>query len=100
MFYDYAHNDYLQLAAETGVIGLLCIGTLVGLCLWSGFRALCTRRDPLMRGVAFGSLMGILALLAHSTVDFNLQIPANTCTFVILLAFAWRVRDLRDVRHA
>ena len=98
LFYDYAHNDYLQLAAEMGVMGLLCIGSIVCLCLWSGFRAMASRRDPLMRGVAFGALMGICALLIHSTVDFNLQIPANASTFAILLALGWSVRELD--RHA
>jgi hypothetical protein len=33
--------------------------------------------------------MGILALMIHSAVDFNLQIPANALTFMLLLAFAW-----------
>jgi hypothetical protein len=33
--------------------------------------------------------MGIAALGMHSTVDFNLQIPANSFAFVVLLAYAW-----------
>ena len=32
--------------------------------------------------------MGILALLFHSATDFNLQIPANAATFVVLGAIA------------
>ena len=34
-------------------------------------------------------LMGVCALAIHSTVDFNLQIPANAFAFVVLLAYAW-----------
>jgi hypothetical protein len=33
--------------------------------------------------------MGIVALGIHSTVDFNLQIPANAFAFMILLGFGW-----------
>ena len=47
------------------------------------------RRDPLVRGVAFGVVMGVVAIGIHSTVDFNLQIPANAFVFMILLALGW-----------
>ena len=33
--------------------------------------------------------MGVIAIGIHSTVDFNLQIPANAFIFVILLALGW-----------
>jgi hypothetical protein len=33
--------------------------------------------------------MGVSALALHSTVDFNLQIPANALAFVVLLAYGW-----------
>ena len=36
--------------------------------------------------------MAIVALLIHSAVDFNLQIPANAAMFVILMALAWVCR--------
>ena len=44
------------------------------------------RRDPLMRGMAFAAIMGITAILIHSWVGFNLQIPANALLFMVLLA--------------
>ena len=39
-------------------------------------------------GVGFGAAMGIIALLIHSSTDFNLQIPANAATLVVLCAIA------------
>jgi hypothetical protein len=33
--------------------------------------------------------MGVTAILIHSSVDFNLQIPANAMLFMVLLALAW-----------
>ena len=68
-------------------MGLL--GSMVLLSLSAALRAMKRRNDPLMRGMAFSSVMGIVALLIHSTVDFNLQIPANSATFMVILALGW-----------
>lgn len=88
-YYDYAHNDYAQFAVESGLIGIGILGTIVVWCLLAALFAQWQRRDPLMRGMAFASIMGITAILIHSYVDFNLQIPANALIFVVLLALAW-----------
>ncbi len=76
-YFDYAHDDYVQLAAENGVIGIFLLGAIVVVSLVAALRAQWRRRDPLMRGMAFSSIMGVTAILIHSTVDFNLQIPAQ-----------------------
>jgi len=83
------HNDYLQFATDTGVIGIILLGLITVSSLFAALLAQYRRRDPLMRGMSFASIMGITAILIHSSVDFNLQIPANAATFVILLALAW-----------
>ena len=87
--YTHAHNDYLEFAAETGVVGTALLGLMVLLSYAAALRAQYLRRDPLMRGLSFASMMGILALMIHSAVDFNLRIPANALTFMLLLGFAW-----------
>jgi len=88
-FYDHVHNDYMQIATEVGVPGLVVLGAIVLLSFFAAVLALSRRRDPLARGVAFGVVMGVTALAIHSTVDFNLQIPANALIFTVLLALGW-----------
>lgn len=88
-FYDHVHNDYMQFATETGVPGLAMLGAIVLLSFFAAVLALSRRRDPLARGIAFGVVMGVTAVAIHSTVDFNLQIPANAYIFTILLALGW-----------
>lgn len=88
-FFDYAHNDYAQFAAETGLVGLGLMGLLVILTLGVALVAQWQRRDPLMRGMSFACLMGVTSILIHSWVDFNLQIPANAVFFMVLLALGW-----------
>ena len=88
-YYDYAHNDYVQFASESGLLGFALLGGFVVLSLVAALRAQWTRRDPLMRGMSFASIMGVTAILIHSAFDFNLQIPANASYFMVLLALAW-----------
>jgi len=88
-FFEYAHNDYAQMAAEFGAIGFLWLGAIVVISFLVAIMAHAKRRDPLMRGLSFASIMGILSIMIHSSVDFNLQIPANTMYFMVLLALAW-----------
>jgi O-antigen ligase len=82
-----AHNDYLQILADSGMIG----GVLALWFIWvvlqdvrRGMRA----RDPLIAGLALGSGAGIVGLLVHSLLDFNLQLPANAMMFLLLCAMA------------
>jgi O-antigen ligase len=98
-YYDYAHNDYAQFASESGLLGLGILGLFVMLSLAAALRAQWQRRDPLMRGISFACIMGVTAILIHSAVDFNLQIPANAVYFIVLLALGWISRH-HDRRSA
>jgi O-antigen ligase len=88
-FVDHAHNDYVEIAADYGLVGLGILGLLVVLTAVTTVRVMATRQSPLAWGVAFGVTMAIVALALHSTVDFNLQIPANAMTIVVILAMGW-----------
>ena len=100
LFYDLAHNDYAQFAAEDGLVGLGVLGLLVTLTLGVALMAQWKRRDPLMRGMSFACIMGVTAILIHSWVDFNLQIPANAVLFMVLLALGWISLYLDRHEHA
>lgn len=88
-YFNHAHNDYLQLAAESGLVGLLLLAAFATFALGAALLAQWQRRDPLMRGMSFACVMGATAILIHSWVDFNLQIPANAALFMVLLALGW-----------
>ena len=89
VLFTHAHNDYVQFLVETGVLGFALVGLIVVLSLFAALKAQYLRGDPLMRGLSFGAIMGIVALMIHSWVDFNLQIPANAMTFMYVLGLAW-----------
>lgn len=85
-----AHNDYLQIVADCGVVGgLLALWFLVVL-----FRAVARgtcSSDPLYLALALGSGAGIFSMLVHSLFDFNLQLPSNALLFLLLSAVATHV---------
>ncbi len=85
----YAHNDYLQVLSDAGVIGaVLAILCLVSL-LRSFIRGI-QLTDSRLRGIALGVGAGCFGLLIHSFVDFNLQIPSNALAFLYSTALLSR----------
>jgi len=72
-----AHNDYLQLLSELGVIGFLIPTALMAAVFVRAARAALfgIRGETHLLGVALAG--GIAAILIHSVADFNLYIPAN-----------------------
>ncbi|MGR9037896.1 MAG: O-antigen ligase family protein, partial [Gammaproteobacteria bacterium] len=84
--YDHAHNDYLEIMSDLGVIGFAVLGGMVLISLWQALKALRHRRSSFVRGMGFAGFMGTVSLLIHSSVDFNLQIPANALLFIAMLA--------------
>ena len=96
--FDHAHNDYLQFWLEVGLIGMLPLGIFVALVLWQAFKALLNRESAFKSGVGFGVAMAVIAYLVHSFSDFNLQIPANAATLMVVCAIAVRVNSLKRRR--
>lgn len=86
--YNHAHNDYLQFLAEFGVLAFGLLAAAVLWCLIWAVQAMRLRRSNLHKGLGFSACMGITAILIHSTVDFNLQIPANSFMFILLMGLA------------
>src|SRR5207302_11416286 len=88
-FTRHAHDDYQQFACEFGLFFAAVLGAVVLASLWTAIRAQLKRRDQQLQGMGFAATMAIVALLIHSAVDFNLQIPANAAMFVVMLALGW-----------
>ena len=96
LYWDHAHNDYVQVASDTGLIGLLL---WVGIGIFTARRALwllADRRSSMQRGLGAAGLMALMCMGMHSVVDFNLHITANALTFTILLAVLWSAGARRD----
>ena len=96
-FYE-AHNDYAQFWIETGLIGCLILSAV---CLWTlvhAFLVIKRRNDYLATGTAFAFIMAFISLAIHSVADFNLQIPANAATLMVLMALVWTTSSQKRKR--
>ncbi len=97
-----AHNDYAQLLAETGMLGAVALLWALFVLVRRGLFAGLTRLGWSLRWPIRGVSVGVLALLIHSFVDFNLQIYSNSILFVFLCAVLLRDGshnlDLKDVQ--
>ena len=86
-----AHNDYLQLLAEGGL--LLCIPialAIVALVRTVRHRLRDIPSDSTDYWIRIGALTGIGAMAVQELADFSLQMPGNAVLFVVLLAIAVR----------
>jgi O-antigen ligase len=90
----HAHNDYLEFASDTGLVGAALLFLPIFYLL--GRLVLSFLDDPhrYRRAVTLGCIGSIVALLLHSAADFNLQIPANALIFAVILGIAYRVSCL------
>jgi tetratricopeptide (TPR) repeat protein/O-antigen ligase len=84
----HAHNDYLELIAETGVAGFLPV-LLAVICLFVfSLRKFVILQDMKFKATGLGALSGCFALLIHGITDFNFAIPSNALLFTVCAALA------------
>ena len=82
-----AHNDYLQVLSDGGIVGGILGLSFVVLLFWKAIvRA--KSRDDFRRGVALGALSGCFGVLIHSFFDFTLHTTSNALLFLVLAALA------------
>jgi O-antigen ligase len=81
-----AHNDYLELMASGGAIGvaiaLWFVATFVAVA-----RSAINQSNRLQRAVTAGAIVGMVTVLIHSFVDFGLHVPINAVVFTAFVAF-------------
>jgi O-antigen ligase len=118
--WDHAHDEYLELAAETGALGV-ALAALFAIGLVRAVRS--ARRHMLLadgrrerrsrslgempdwqaalgdhRTLAWGLAGGIAAVLVHSTMEFGLHMPANFVLLMVLVGLVVVALPAREGR--
>jgi O-antigen ligase len=89
LYVNEAHNDFVQLLVETGILGFSVAITLLVMVFRRGLLQIRNAVFGSWRTVAVcSSVIGVVGLTVHSLFDFNLQIPANALLFYVLCAVA------------
>ena len=79
-----AHNDYLQVAADAGLVGLV-IGAAFLFWLFRVGRAAAGVSNRYRRGVGIGALAACVGVLVHSLFDFVLHTTAISLMFILMM---------------
>ena len=100
---NHAHNDYLEVAVELGIPGILLILLFM---LWWGAAVVRMLRSPASDQFAMAGAIASGAILLHSVVDYPLRTAAIGAVFAACLALILQSRktarsdkDLRPARH-
>jgi O-antigen ligase len=82
-----AHNDYLELLASGGLVGM-AIGGWFAVAVFRKTRQNLRSLHRFRRAAAFGAMIGIVGVAVHSLVDFGLHMIVNALVFTTLVTIA------------
>ncbi len=84
IIFDHAHNDYIELVTDGGLIGFFLAASFVITIFQNGLKKLSLRREPYSVLLIIAGLTGIFAILLHSITDFNMHNGANGLYFFFI----------------
>jgi len=82
-----AHNDYLDLAANGGIVAVGLAGWFIAMIILRA-RSSLRSADAYRRTAALGAVAGIVGVGVHSFVDFGLQVTGLAVVFAALVVIA------------
>jgi len=94
-----AHNEYLQMLADGGILGFVCVATFIYLLIKRGLAQVAAAKNRIDVGVRLGALAGCVAVLIHSFFDFPLRTHANAYIFLLLAVVALTNVEFGDDRE-
>lgn len=77
----FAHNEFLQVAAEMGLPAMILYGAIIGYIIKTGWTLSRQKNITWIHAAAYSSFAGIIV---HSLVDFNLHLPGITFMAIML----------------
>jgi len=85
---NHTHNDYLEVLAETGLLGGICCLWFLGVLLVRSLQRLRQFNHSFAGALRLSGSVACSGFLVHSLVDFNLHIPANVLLFFLMAHLA------------
>jgi O-antigen ligase len=87
-FVNEAHNDYLQLLVEMGLLGFGAMLWFLIVLYRRALRKMKNWTSDVSGAATLACVLASVGILVHSAVDFNLQIPANAALFYVFCTIA------------
>ena len=89
LLFDHAHNDYVEIITDTGIIGFLLSMGMALVFFRKTFQRWRHKHSSFGKCIGAGGLASFIAIAAHSFTDFNLHIPANALLFAVISALTY-----------
>ncbi len=93
--YDHAHNDYLEVILETGVIGFIIMIIFIAILIRTIIKSNLQGRTGILLIAAVSSAF---TMCMHSITDFNLHILSNVLCFSMVLGMVIALADVNTER--
>jgi O-antigen ligase len=87
-YFSAAHNDYLQLAAEGGLLLTIPAAACLVAFIVAVRRRFVEESSVRTYWLRVGAVTALTAIALHETVDFSLQMPGNAALFAVVCAIA------------
>lgn len=99
---DHSHNELLEQAAETGVVGVALFLWLCGTCIWMVVRVMRNSNDDYRRYLAGGLLCGLIAFMIQNMAGLTMRYTFGGMLFWMALAIIAVIErpDQPDMRDA
>jgi len=85
---DHAHNDYVELLTEGGVLALLFCMLFLFMVFYKSWKRFLRRHETYSIYLFIGCISGMVSILIYSITDFNLHIGANGLYFFFFAGLA------------
>jgi O-antigen ligase len=94
--FDHAHNDYLELILETGLVGTIMTITFIAIMIKTIVKSSLRGRTGILLIAAVSSAG---TMFVHSLSDFNLHILSNALCFSLVLGIVTALADVNVERR-
>lgn len=84
-----AHNDWLEMASESGMVGAIIFFGALFIYLFKSIRLWFRREDSYATGLGVGVIFAVISIGIHSFFDFNMHIPANPMALSVIMAIGF-----------
>src|SRR3984893_9488390 len=85
---NHAHNDYLEMLADTSIAGAFCCACFLAVLFFRSLKQLLVTDKSFAAALHLSGLVACCGFLVHSLVEFNLHMPGNALLFLLMAHLA------------
>jgi len=97
-FADKAHNEYLQLWAELGIVGLAIFLWFMIAYFYRGIKYLKKEKNEYLQGIVIGLMASVMAVLVDALFGFPFHLPATIVLFWLAIGLTMVITKANSIK--